>query len=232
MRKVSLWAFLIIFLFYPCLDSPGNCEEKDKFSLSVETTFIDAWKIIEYDDLGDPDILSTSQTFLNFSYGGLFEDLTLNLKLGVAKFEISPSVGSSTLLFDYGPGLGLGMSSRIYDKNKSNIDLGFEYLYFIPEELKRGNLIFEARPREWHLWVLGERNFEKLSLWGGIRYSEITIPYEHPSGLGTRKGGFEEVENVGVFFGSRLRVSPELFFFLEGDFLAREGFVLGTGCNF
>jgi hypothetical protein len=174
----------------------------------------------EYDDRyrisgasGSAEILSL---LAELSYTGL-PHVELAVRAGLASVDLT-GFGSRTYEHDYdlGPAWGFGLSSML-PVAENAWDLGvkvfFDFNHFRPDDwASREPLVkYEARIDEWRLGAMALADFGALNGYAGVQYSDFVVDYEHPfSGGGTREGGFEATDNIGLFAGGTYEIRPRL----------------------
>ncbi|MCK5548018.1 MAG: hypothetical protein KAI64_03325, partial [Thermoplasmata archaeon] len=88
-----------------------------------------------------------------------------------------------------------------------------------PDETTRNSILFNTSVDRWHLSVDLARDWEKYTVYGGVQYSELSAPYEHPQSGQTRKGGFKQKNEFGIFAGFKVNVMENLDLIVEGHLI-------------
>ena len=204
--------------------------QKGRFAIGFEAKTMRERKLIEYDDRFDHKA-DSNQHFVKFSYG-FYDSLCVDLRLGQGEFDVYGANFDPYMSFGYGLAWGLGLRVKTFEsiENGWSSGMGFQYYGFSPEETYREKNYFEADPSERYLSIdFAKEMDESVTLYGGVKYSEITIPFEHTGKYGIRKGGFEEKDNIGLFIGGRLGTGGAFAGSLELHLIDENAFVFGAG---
>jgi hypothetical protein len=165
------------------------------------------------------------------------------LKLGFvsADFEDFSTQGYEHS-YDLGPVWGFGMCQRLLQEPRYGIsvDTVFEYIQGSPDEwdtLTSSGILtsFDPFVETWHLDVLATKEWGRLAGYTGLRYSDLILKYEHPSNdyeSGTRQGGFEATDHVGLFGGVSYIVADGVVVDAEISLIDSMGLYLGASYQF
>ncbi len=241
MRKCFLMTAFWVFLWGNCSVSfaarAGNVvcfPDRKAFLAKCEKSRVDARGLFEYDDQAYGIVVDLDQQCAGISYG-LTDNACVDLRVGEAKVDIygPESPDDPGIRFGWGSFWGIGIRSKINLDRGFLFGVGFQYNRYHPGVAYRSGMEFESEPWEWHLSFDVNKEIKGgLGLYAGIRYSDIKIPYSHPSHFGTRKGGFEAEDNVGIFAGVEANLGKKMTCFVEGHLFDEKAVAFGVGYSF
>jgi len=200
--------------------------EQKKFLVGLSTRQINNRDIFEYDDMIS-DELDLTYTYLEASYA-VFNDLAVDLRLGSAKYNVS--------WIEYGSGIawGLGLRTMLFrwEEQDMLVGAGFQYDKYNPDDTLRHGHYFSTDPDEWDISIEVAKSFNRLQVLGGIEYSEITLPFEHPERGSTREGGFKQDKELGIYFGAEVIILDNFGITGEVHLIADKSYSLGVFYKF
>ncbi len=200
--------------------------EQGKFLIGVHIREVNSRDIFEHDDrLSDE--LDLTYRYLEASYG-IFDDLAVDLRFGSAKYDVS--------WIEYGRGLawGLGLRTKLFRWEEQNVVIGagFRYDRYNPDDALRHGNYFSTDPDEWNISIEVAKFFSRFGITGGIEYSEVTLPFEHPERRHTREGGFKQDNEFGLYFGMEAMIIKKLGITGEIHLIADRSYSLGIFYKF
>ena len=235
MTKSHVFFCFLVWLCTALIFSPAilshaanslNFPEENGYSAGIFTREVSDRDIFEHDDLLSNKV-DLSYDYVQISYG-IFEDLAVDLRLGNAEYEIS------WIKYGSGTSWGVGLRSRLFAFEEQNMILGagFQYDKYNPDDTFRNGHYFSPDPDEWSISIDLARYFGRFGISGGIEYSELALPFEHPERGRTREGGFEQDNELGIFIGAEVEIIGGLGITGEAHFAADESYTLGLYYKF
>ena len=212
-----------------------NFPEKGNLTAGYEYTKVENRDIIEYDS--GPEALwivdSSERNLGKISYG-VKENIALDFLFGEATLDLEAenAPGDPGMKFDKGNTWGLGIRLKLFDDPQRNLagGAGIQYRHFCNDNAVRYDKKhpFSSKSEEWHLSLDIAKKIRKFSLYGGIRYSESTIPYTHYGLPGIERiGGFKERNNFGMAVGGEFKIAGGLSLCMEKRFIDEDAYTLG-----
>lgn len=165
------------------------------------------------------------------------------LKLGFLSADFADfSIEAYEHSYDAGPAWGFGLIQRLLVEPRYGIyvDAVFEYVQGSPDEwdtLTPDGLptSFDPFLETWHFDVLATKEWGRLAGYTGLRYSDLTVKYEHPSNdyeSETRQGGYEATDHLGLFGGVSYIVADGIVVDAEISLIDSMGLSLGVSYLF
>lgn len=133
--------------------------------------------------------------------------------------------------FDYNWLWGIGLRQYLLwtvEEYEIHLLLSFEYT----TTSKQTDRNLQGELKQWNVsgnWLIP---IEPWILSAGIYYSDFDMTYWHPSNLGTRRGGFEAENNIGVLWGAQCFFDRNLCLWSTIHLLAQKGITVGINWSF
>jgi hypothetical protein len=203
--------------------NPVGFPGKGRFAVGFDYCSIDTKDVFEYDDMVDHELVSEGYG-LRVSYG-LTDVLAVDARFGQADFALD-----SHSTYDSGSAWGLGVRANVYESaNGVRVMAGVQYNDYSPDEGFSEHLLpFEAEATDLSVGIDVSKQFaDRITLYGGVQHSDLTLKYFHDGRYGQREGGFEQDQEFGLYGGVDIEIYKGFGAFAEAHFMNEEAYVAG-----
>ena len=172
--------------------------------------------------------LRSTQEFLQVSYG-LFDWLTIDLKIGVGNLKAHP-VGSDEVDYNSSFAGGYGLRFRLYQNEKAKLTFGFHHISVHPYSTDLEEIENKAILDDWQIELLGSYSFSKFTPYIGPKWSRVD--YIHWVDDQRKRRMSDLTKGIGIILGLDIPLSDRAWFNLEGQFLDGEALASSLNISF
>ncbi|MFO7869805.1 MAG: hypothetical protein R6V03_00020 [Kiritimatiellia bacterium] len=184
---------------------------------------------VEYDDRYSPDYtggyeLESDSTLVELCYG-LNDSIAAGFLFGLE--STVPNTGGPS---EDATMMGVSVRCDPLRKGVLPFDVGIAFQYLASEKVNEGNsTVYWER---WELAFDASKEWREALFYGGVRYSDLAYVYTHQSSYGTREGGLDASDNVGLFLGISYEIVTRAVLSLEYRLIDVDGGSMGLAYRF